>query len=97
MKDNTIWYTTTDNQPIIINSEPLGPQVAYHQYKNGVGAIHLCGDVTTINPWMFYNCYNLYSIELPDSIKSIGDSAFMRCSALTSISIPNWQRLFLRL
>lgn len=37
----------------------------------------------------FYNCENLNSIELPDSITDIGASAFRGCSGLTSIFLPD--------
>ena len=45
-------------------------------------------DNTQINIGLFYQCYDLISIELPDSITSIGSSSFTFCSGLTSITIP---------
>ena len=39
--------------------------------------------------WSFEGCINLTSIILPDSVTSIGDTAFQYCSNLTSINIPN--------
>ena len=37
----------------------------------------------------FYNCTNMTSIILPNSVTMIGGSAFSGCNALTSIVIPN--------
>ena len=37
----------------------------------------------------FYTCKNLTSIEIPNSVTSIGDLAFSSCSGLTSVTIPN--------
>ena len=37
----------------------------------------------------FYNCENITSISLPNTIKSIGDEAFYWCRSLTSIIIPD--------
>ena len=38
---------------------------------------------------MFEYCSSLTSISIPNSVTSIGDSAFIGCSGLTSIIIPN--------
>ena len=37
----------------------------------------------------FYGCTGLTSIEIPNSVTSIGNSAFYGCTGLTSVEIPN--------
>ena len=51
--------------------------------------------VTSVGGYAFYNEYsynrrgNLTSITIPDSVSSIGASAFNGCSGLTSVTIPD--------
>lgn len=42
-----------------------------------------------INDYAFWNLTNLESITIPNSVTSIGKSAFSFCSGLTSITIPD--------
>ena len=37
----------------------------------------------------FWGCFSLTSIDIPDSVTSIGDRAFGECDSLTSIEIPD--------
>ena len=45
--------------------------------------------LTSISNYAFYNCKKLASIDIPNSVKSIGFSAFAKCNSLTSITIPD--------
>ncbi len=44
--------------------------------------------VTEIGEKAFYNCPNLTSVTIPESIKTINNNAFSGCSGLTEITIP---------
>ena len=43
----------------------------------------------SIKKYAFYNCASIKSVELGNSVTSIGSSAFVRCSGLTSVTIGN--------
>ena len=45
--------------------------------------------VTSIGESAFNNCWDLKSIEIPNSVTSVGDRAFYICSSLTSVVIGN--------
>ena len=45
--------------------------------------------VTEIGTHAFYNCVDMTSITLPNTLTTIGTGAFSGCSGLTSIDIPN--------
>ena len=45
--------------------------------------------VTSIGESAFYNCNDLTSVTIPNSVWSIGNYAFQYCSKLTSVTIPN--------
>ena len=45
--------------------------------------------LTTIGKSAFYECDNLISVTIPDSVTTIGDEAFSYCSSLTSVTIPD--------
>ena len=44
--------------------------------------------VTSITDYAFYQCTNLTTVTIPNSVTSIGNEAFAYCSSLTSLTIP---------
>ena len=45
--------------------------------------------LTSIEDYAFQSCYNLTSVNIPNSVTSIGSSAFAVCYGLTSVNIGN--------
>ena len=51
--------------------------------------------VVAVSNYAFFDCANLVSISLPNTIKQIGANAFYKCTGLTSITLPtSLNRLF---
>ena len=71
-----------------VNSNPLS--YAKHLYINGeeVKDVVIPNNVSSLN-YTFSGCSYLTSINIPNSVTSIGDGAFSGCSGLTSVTIPN--------
>ena len=57
-----------------------------YDYRDGSGVIYLSAAPTIINR---VDCDVLRTIDIPNSVTSIGDYAFAYCSSLASVSIPN--------
>lgn len=91
--NNTIYYTTTDNQIINIPSGYYwgdGIEIVSNTY-NDVGVIIFSGDVDTISSSSsgpFRGNTRLLTITLPSSVDHIQSYAFAGCSSLKEIEIP---------
>lgn len=86
--NNEIWYTSTDGA--VVTPERIasfGANIVSNTYADGKGVITFDGDVSYIGYSSFYNCYTLASIQIPDSVESIGEDAFCFCN-LSKVIIP---------
>lgn len=78
-KENEIWYTTTDGQPIT----PSGFTIISNTYSGGIGKIVTSGKITSIPNGAFLKQTTLSSISMVwENITSIGSQAFRGCSNL---------------
>ncbi len=85
--NNEIWYTTSDGQPLNIDTDAFSTSITSHSYNNGKGLITFSATVTGIEEYAFYGKKTLTSITLPNSITSIGTGAFSG-SGLTYFVFP---------
>ncbi len=60
-----------------------------HTFEDGVGTVTFNGDIAKFDGGAFFSATSLTSIDIPDSVTSIGTQVFANCSSLTSIEIPD--------
>ena len=65
-------------------------QTPWNSKQAEITDIILSSGITRIGKNAFYNLYNLKNVTLPDTLKSIGESAFEACPKIdrTSLSLP---------
>lgn len=83
-----IWYHITD-----ASKAEVEVSMNLHYTGNAIIPKEVVYDsitytVTALGYGAFYWCYDLTSIEIPESVTSIGEKAFYHCYGLTSIEIP---------
>lgn len=83
---NEIWYTTSDNEKIIINDyvlEQCEYKLVSNTYKDGLGILTFEDSISSIELELLCAEHKLTSIHIPDSVTSIETSAFGACTSLT--------------
>ena len=71
------------------NVETMGTGVFQQCYALTTVTFAGQSSLTEIPYYTFYDCDNLTSISIPDSVTSIGGYAFDECDGLTAITIPS--------
>ena len=80
--DKLVFYLVNDGYEVHRNTNvSIGSEIVIPPTYNGK-------PVVAIKEYAFWNCHELKSIIIPDSVIRIGDYAFYYCGNLASISIP---------
>lgn len=75
-----ITYTSSDGKIVTpYSAGAFGASIVSNVYENGKGVITFDGNITRIGYNAFLGCERLTGITIPDSVTSIGDSAFREC------------------
>ena len=91
----TIYYVKTSNNEVSVSCKGSSPSDYPNEYSGTVvipSSVTYNGKsytVTLIDRGAFYNCSNLTSITIPNSVTGVEYGAFSGCSGLTSIVISN--------
>ena len=59
-----------------------------HGYTDMIKRAVITGDVTSIEENAFWNCTNLVDVTIPETVVTIGGSAFYSCRSLRSVHAP---------
>lgn len=86
---NEIWYTTTDGNPISYrvpdgSSNKLLGQIVPAD-NGGTGIIRFASALQKVDDRAFFGQHRLLSVYLPQSVTTIGTSAFTNCDELTEV------------
>lgn len=91
---NVIYYTSTDNQPIMLNDiNVFSSDYVATYYKDGQGVFLFADNLEAIPSGAFKGCDKLKSVGLSPYIKTIEDDAFAESTNLESVSFPNGSSL----
>lgn len=83
-------YTISENQVVTIKGVgELENDDAPLQFRFPAENVVLAEGITVIGHRVFWNLYNLHSIQIPDTVTQIGNSAFGRCYSLKAPSLPD--------
>lgn len=61
----------------------------WNDIKAKIKSVSFENGITTIGTYAFYGCENLEAVTLPQSVVSIRDSAFSRCTKLQSVDLSH--------
>lgn len=92
---STIWYNITSPTTVSVSFKGTAHNSFSGEYFGDIeipSTIEYEGNiytVTGVNGSAMYNCPDLTSLILPNTITSIGFKAFGKCSSLTSVTISN--------
>ena len=81
--EGTLTIESEDGIEDWCNNQKNGREI----YKNDVTSAKILDGVVNVKA-VLWGAKNVKSVELPDSVKSIGNLAFSRCQSLTDITIP---------
>ena len=85
--DNEIWYTTTDgNAATPYASDAFGGlEIVSNIYDGDKGKLVFNGPLVEIGDNAFMNCDNLETVDLPETVNTLGKQAFQSCSSLLKV------------
>ena len=87
--DRTIFYTTTNDNIVVLDESQFDANILSNTYEDGVGTITFDGNIQSLGDKAFYGRTTLKTITLPNSVTDIGYQSFEGCTELININMSN--------
>ena len=91
--ENITWALDTEGVLHIDGNGAIGDykygESPFSRYRESIESVDFSGRITYIGANVFYECWKLTEIEIPDGVTSIRGYTFYGCSALTKVVIPD--------
>ena len=90
--NNISWSFNTETGHLVISGsgnmpvEDTAPE--WDAYNLSIRSAEIRSGITSIAPFCFYDCENMVSVSIPDTVKEIGGYAFAECHALSGVKLP---------
>ena len=91
--DRTIFYTTTNDNIVVLDESQFDANILSNTYEDGVGTITFDGNIQSLGDKAFYGRTTLKTITLPNSVTDIGYQSFEGCTELININMSNVQSI----
>ena len=85
--DNEIWYTSSDGNAVTPYAADAfgGLEIVSNTYEGGRGKLVFNGPLVEIGNNAFMYCDNLETVDLPETVKTLGEQVFQSCTSLLTV------------
>lgn len=80
--------STANAGPYILRHSSSVADNRNYAYRAMIKKVEI-GDGVTVGTYSFYDCHELTSVRMPDSVSKIDDYAFNLCNSLTTVIMPS--------
>ena len=92
--ENLTWLIDKRSKTLTIDCIGDMPSVdqgntPWYLYRKYFNKVIISDDCTAIGNYAFYECDNILSVHIPESVRRIGYSAFSYCKGLTKVTLPS--------
>ena len=87
--DSLTWSLNTEDSTLTIVGSGEMTSAPWLEYAESIKIVNLSDSLTNIITDAFRWCNHMTSIEIPNSVTSIGDAAFWGCTGLVSVTLSN--------